>query len=85
MGAVVVLVRTSLTFGVPDVPDWVMPETVARLQLKFVPDVALVAVYTNAVPLHIAAGANELLSTGDGFTDTTTFCEGPLHPLAVVV
>jgi hypothetical protein len=50
-----------------------MPGTAARAQLKVDPEVALVAVYVNVSPLHIGPGLNVLLSTGSGFTVTTTF------------
>ena len=43
MGAVVVLFRASLTFPEPLVPAGLMPVTVARVQAKADPLVALVA------------------------------------------
>jgi hypothetical protein len=43
-GEVLVLVSTSLTFPTPLEVPWLMPVTVARVQLNVAPDVELVAV-----------------------------------------
>jgi hypothetical protein len=83
--AVVVLVSVSLIEATaPLEADSLMPATTARDQLKVDPEVALVAVYVKVSPLQIGPGVNVLLSTGSGFTVTTTFCDVG-QPLAVVV
>ena len=43
-----------------------IPATMARVQLKVVPDVADVAVYVNDVLLQMAAGDNVLVNVGVG-------------------
>ena len=73
IGAVVVLVNTSLTrFPVPLEAVSVMPDTAARLHAKVAPKVALVAVYVKVAALHIAVGVNVLLNAGVGLTVTVT-------------
>ena len=74
IGAVVVLVRVSLTFPVPLPAVLLIPATTALVQAKVAPAVALVAVYPKVVPLQIAAGVRVLLRTGLGFTVMVTFC-----------
>jgi hypothetical protein len=58
IGSEVVLVSTSLMAASDTLvrANCDMPVTAARDQLKVVPDVALVAVYVNVEPEHIADG-----------------------------
>ena len=85
IGAAVVLVSVSLIPGtIPLEAPCRIPITSARLQANVAPTVALVAVYVKVVPLQMAGGVSVLLSTGTGFTVTTTFCV-LLQPAAVVM
>jgi len=58
---------------VPLVAAWLIPASVARVHEKDVPEIVLVGVYVNALPLIIAGGAVLLLNKGEGFTFTVTF------------
>jgi len=58
--------------SVPLFAGLLIPATAARAQLKTVPGVPLVGLYENRVLLQIAGGFRRLVSTGTGFTTTTT-------------
>ena len=50
-----------------------IPAMTALVQVKVAPEVALVALYPNVVPLQIAPGLKLLVRTGVGLTVTVTF------------
>jgi hypothetical protein len=78
------LISVSLGLLDPDAAPFEIPATAALLQLKVVPEVALVGVYEKTVLLQMAGGVSELVRVGLGFTGTVTFCE-LVQPFAVSV
>ncbi len=76
--------NVSFILPVPFVAALLIPVTAALLQANVVPEVVLVAVYVNALPLVVVA-VKLLDRTGIGFGAATPDPAEPAHPLIVCV
>jgi len=67
-GAREVQVNNSLILLVPELPGWLIPLVAARNHENEHPEVALVGIQVNVLPLHIGAGVKGQFKIGIGFT-----------------
>jgi hypothetical protein len=82
-GSAVALIRVwAMLFPLLSENPVAVPDVSAAVQVKVAPAVVLDRAIPVVPPEQKACDAGVAVTTGRGFTVTTTFIDGPSHPLA---